>query len=217
VIWDFDGSLCDTEPLHYAAYRDAFAMHGHEVKESEYYERFTQNADGIRLECLAYGLELNHAEIFAQKKRNYRTRIENGEAKPFPEIEEILTRMRQLNLQWAIASNSAVQDIDLILSKLGSVFQDVAAVVGPSEKLAKKPSPDLFIESMRRFALSAAEALVIEDTEKGLQASLGAGIDALCVSTRYNCGLKIAAPYVMRCSHKQLNEILKHALEKAEV
>lgn len=209
-IWDFDGSLCDTEPLHYAAYAASFARYGHVVREEEYYRRFTQSSEGIREEVEAYGLALDAEacrDIRAFKVREYATIIASGAARCFAEMPEILATTLRLGLTWSIASNSPESENRLILDGLGAPFDSFVSLVGPAaggqHGLRKKPAPDLFDEVLRRVAVDRGQALVIEDTDKGLQAAEAAGIDAICLVTKYNDGITMTARHVARVTHAE--------------
>ena len=211
-VWDFDGSFCDTEPIHYRAYLKAFEQYGHVIKEDEYYVRFTQNSDGIRLECQAYGLQIGpdeQLEIRRRKVAHYNTLIRSGLARPFPEIESILGATASLNIAWLIASNSPAAENSLIIEQLGSPFDSCSVILEPNKLLRKKPEPDIFLEAIRHSGFEREQILVIEDTEKGRQAAAAAGLDAICLSTRYNNGLTFSAPHLARPTHAQLLRTLK--------
>lgn len=221
VIWDFDGSLCDTEPLHFAAYAHAFSFYGHEVKEHEYYRRFTQFNDGILRECEAYGLALDDAarrDIRARKVARYASLIASGAASPFVPMEAILEATLDLGWQWAVASNSPESENRLILQQFASVFSTCAAILGPdscgSKVLQKKPAPDLFVETLQRLGARPSEALIVEDTDKGLQAAEAAGIDAICVSTRYNADIPMQARHLARLTHLDILELMRRIRTK---
>ena len=211
-VWDFDGSFCDTEPIHYRAYLKAFEQYGHIIREDEYYVRFTQNSDGIRLECQAYGLKIGpdeQLEIRRRKVAHYNTLIRSGLAQPFPEIKAILATTTSLDIRWLIASNSPATENSLIIEQLGSPFDSCEIILEPNQLLRKKPEPDIFLEAIHRSGFKPEQILVIEDTEKGLQAAAAAGLDAICVSTRYNDGLTFSAPHLARPTHAQLLTTLK--------
>jgi beta-phosphoglucomutase len=211
-VWDFDGSFCDTEPIHYQAYLKAFEQYGHVISEEEYYVRFTQNSDGIRLECEAYGLKIGpdeQLEIRRRKVAHYNTLIRSGLARPFPEIASILAATAALDIPWLIASNSPATENSLIIEQLGTPFDSCRIILEPNKTLRKKPEPDLFLEAISRSGFEPEQILVIEDTEKGLQAAAAAGLDAICVSTRYNNGLTLSAPHLARPTHAQLLRTLK--------
>ncbi len=211
-VWDFDGSFCDTEPIHYRAYLKAFEQYGHVINEDEYYVRFTQNSDGIRLECQAYGLKIGpdeQLEIRRRKVAHYNTLIRSGLAQPFPEIGSILGATASLDIAWLIASNSPAAENTLIIEQLGSPFDSCEIILEPNQLLRKKPEPDIFLEAIKHSGVEREQILVIEDTEKGLQAAAAAGLDAICLSTRYNNGLSFSAPHLARPTHAQFLGTLK--------
>jgi HAD superfamily hydrolase (TIGR01509 family) len=211
IIWDFDGSLCDTEPLHYAAYVLAFEAYGHLVREDEYYLRFTQGSDAIAQECEIYGLGLDDEakrDVRRRKVAHYSQIIASGKARLFPEVPEIVSETQRLGMRWVVASNSPTRENRAILGQLGEPFASLDCVIGPDSRtdlqLRKKPAPDVFLEALAVTSTDASRALVIEDTDKGLLAAAGAGIDAVCLDTRYNTNIAMIAPYRARGSHAEL-------------
>lgn len=211
IIWDFDGTFCDTEPIHFMAYQSAFRPFGHVIQEEEYYLRFTQLESGLKEEIKVYGLPINESQardLFLEKKRVYADLIGQGRAQPFPEIGLTLERLRMLDLKWVIASNSDAQQISLILDQLGRPFNECPHVIGPTQQLKKKPSGDLFREALKLTGATKDEALVLEDTAKGLAAAQEAGLEAILIHTRYNEGVYPEEPHIGRCSHHELLEAL---------
>ncbi len=215
IFWDFDGTFCDTEGIHFRAYREAFRQFGHEVRESEYYLRFTHIGNGVAAESEAYGLDVDPSLISQLKKQDYARRIEAGEARLFPEILETLDVCRSLGVFWLVASNSPEEEIRRILrlaSDEPSALQrqlippgaDTLTVLGVTPQLEKKPAPDLFLESLRVAGVTAEKALVVEDTQKGLFAAAAAGIDAIWVRTPQNSTLPCEAPYAASLTHAEL-------------
>lgn len=202
VIWDFDGTFCDTEPLHYRAYAQAFQHYGHHVKEEEYYPRFTHMGNGVEAECAAYDVDVNLADLMHRKREAYRRQIERGEALLFPEMQEILDLLERLQKRWVIVSNSPEKEIQDILARLQPSPPAPELIQGCEPHLGKKPEPDLFLRALERLNVTPDEALVVEDTEKGLQAARAAQIDSVWMRTRYNCDLSLSFAHPISANHR---------------
>lgn len=198
-VWDFDGSFCDTERLHYRAYAAAFAEWGHELKEEGYYLRFTHLGEGARKELEDAGLDAPLDDLLAAKKRHYMRLISTEPLPLFERIEDILTGLRARG-RIAIASNSPRDEIDLILERTG-LGHFPSLVVGREGDLRKKPFPDIFQAAYARLGVAPEDVLVFEDSERGLQAAAASGAQSVLLLTPFNRSLPFRAPYALACSH----------------
>jgi beta-phosphoglucomutase len=209
LLWDFDGTYCDSEPIHFRAYAEVFAQFGHTVLEDEYYVRFTQGEDGAADECAAYNLQVDPHEIKRLKSHVFRRRIEGAEAQLFPQMAAIVRAMCSNGFRWMVVSNSLAEDVSLVLNQHAQTHPLPECVIGPSPGLRKKPEPDLFLRALSVSGCMPSEALVIEDTEKGLIAAQAAGISALWIETRYNQSLFPRTACAARASHEHLAQALE--------
>lgn len=206
-VWDFDGSFCDTERLHYLAYRDAFGEFGHALREEGYYLDFTHKGDGARTEIGRHGLALDPNMVIAAKKRHYMHLIARSDIPPFegvPAVFDTLSRRGPL----AIASNSPRDEIDLILTRTGLAHYP-AVVVGRDPSLRKKPAPDIFLRAFDALGATPNEVLVFEDSDRGLEAAAAAGADAILLRTRFNEGLAFTQPFVWEGTHAAFLRLLE--------
>ncbi|MCA2961365.1 MAG: HAD family phosphatase [Silvanigrellales bacterium] len=208
-VWDFDGSFCDTEQLHYRAYAAAFAEWGHELKEDGYYLRFTHLGEGARKELAECGMSIPLEALLAAKKRHYMRLISSEPLPLFEHIETILTRLLERG-RIAIASNSPRDEIDLILERTG-LGHFPSLVVGREGELRKKPFPDIFQAAYARLGVTPHEVLVFEDSERGLLAAAASGAQSVLLLTPFNRTLSFQAPYALACSHEEFVGVLTRA------
>lgn len=177
VLFDFDGVVVDSEPLHYEAYRVAFAARGHALNAAEYWSRFTDTGAAVQAEMEVYGLDFDEAEIRAEKKQTFGQLCREG-AIPFAAgALETLRAFADSALPASIASNSAPDDIAAIFAAAGETCP--LPIVGRSAGLRGKPAPDIFLAAAETLGLSAADrarCVVLEDARKGVEAAVAAGM-----------------------------------------
>lgn len=210
-LWDFDGCFADTESLHFEAYSQAFAKIGHKLTESEYYPSFTHLGDGTASEIQKYGLDTTIEEINNLKKDYYWQIINTQKVTLFPEIEDIVTLLVGLhggNGRIAIASNSPAKEIEVILKRAG-YRGPMHAIIGRSENLRKKPAPDIFLHALKMLNAKSEDALVFEDSQRGLAAASAANCEAVWLRTIYNSELSTTVSFAAQCSHLELLSQLK--------
>jgi beta-phosphoglucomutase len=210
-VWDFDGSLCNTEPLHFEAYRRAFLEFGHGLAEHHYYRDFTHLGDGALKEIHKSGLPIEIDQVLLRKKHHYDLIIASDVIPDFIEIKDIVTAMKQAGTV-AIASNSVVEEIEIVLQRQG-LRSFVDLIIGKKSHLRKKPFPDLFLEAHRCLhAPDKSNIVIFEDSERGLQAAAAAGIDAILLLTNFNRDLEFKAPHVAKMNHGELLKLVKEIL-----
>lgn len=206
-LWDFDGCFADTEKIHFLAYREAFAQFGHTLSESEYYPSFTHLGDGTRREISAHHLKISEEEVLRLKAEAYGRLIRQGPVSCFPETLNLVRKMKRRGAKVAIASNSSEEEIRTVLETAKFPIQEVDLIVGKSPQLRKKPAPDIFLHALKRLNCSAQSAIVLEDSNRGLQAAAAAHCHAVWMRTRYNHGLESNEPHIVACSHAQLLDV----------
>lgn len=203
-LWDFDGCFADTETLHFLAYREAFARVGHTLSESEYYPSFTHLGDGTGREIALHRLNVSEEEIVRSKAEVYARLIRQNSVVCFAETLPIIRYMRSRGAKVAIASNSSQEEIQVVLASANFPIAELDLIVGKQTNLRKKPAPDIFLYALTQLGCAPERALVLEDSNRGLQAAAAAGCAAVWIRTRYNEGLKTSQPHVRSLTHTQL-------------
>lgn len=176
LLFDFDGVLVDSEPLHYASYRLVFERHGHRLDREEYWRHWTdlgEGADGeIRRHSLG-GLDPN--AIMSEKREIYESWVRSGRIPFRPGALDLLGALAASGFLAAIASNTAAETIRENFAAL-DVGEPAIPVVGGRPGLKKKPHPDLFLEAARVLCVEPGACLVLEDARKGVEAAVRAGM-----------------------------------------
>jgi HAD superfamily hydrolase (TIGR01509 family) len=186
VIFDMDGVLVDSEPMHFEATRRVLTPLGIEYTDADN-ERFFGFTDPEVFRILAgeHGLELREAELVRERTRCI---VEMTRASPTPMegVPDVLHRLVRARYRLALASSSSPDVIAATLDAIGvdDLFEVVVSglVVGRG-----KPAPDIFLETARRLGVAPSECLVIEDSRNGLLAAKAAGMSCVaipCPATR---------------------------------
>jgi HAD superfamily hydrolase (TIGR01509 family) len=209
-IWDFDGCLFDSERSHYEAYSKAFAHFGHVIHELAYYASFTNLGGGTHREIAAHGLSCTAQEIAVLKDKYYKEIIERNAIPAYPEIPEILERLRRHDRQVAIASNSSPEDLHALLDNQG-LRDRFHVVVGKTAQMRSKPEPDLYLLAMQELNAKLEQTLILEDTDRGLEAAARAQCDALWLRSRHNEGITATQPHRAGVTHSELLAALRIA------
>jgi len=191
VIFDFDGVLADTEPLHCRALQAALAERGWTLSETDYYARFSGHGtdrDAVERFSLERSLRLSAEAVSALVSRKialYRLLQEQGAAL-FPQARACLARLGR-DFPLAIASGSLHAEIDFIVNAAG-VAGAFGAIVGADDVRLAKPAPDLYLAATRALGVAPSSAVAIEDSLWGLQSARNAGLRTIGITTSRSAG-----------------------------
>jgi len=210
VIFDFDGVLANSEKWHFITYSEVFARYGHTIDETEYYKYWTSLGLGAQGEIDRFGLDLDPAAIRDEKRPVFSERCRDGSIELFPEAFEILKLLGATARTLTIASGTPAPDIVAILDNAG-VGDAFAEIIGSDTVPAIKPAPDLFLAMLDRLSLAGNDCVVIEDAEKGMQASIASGIPVIVIRTSETRNFDFSDADLVLDSHGEFLELARSA------
>jgi HAD superfamily hydrolase (TIGR01509 family) len=178
VLFDLDGTLADTEPLQWEAYRRVLAPFGADVGMEEYRRHWIAVEGGAEYACRTYRLPIDAAELRARKATTYRTLIATGVAAR-PGAREALERLAG-RYRLAVATNSVRAEMGIVLDHL-DIRGRLDAVVAREDYDAPKPAPDAYRAAARALGLAPEACVVVEDTARGVRAGVAAGCIVVAV------------------------------------
>jgi beta-phosphoglucomutase family hydrolase len=178
LIFDCDGTLADTMPLHWHAWQMITQQHGLHFPEDRFYSLGGVPARDI-LKMLAHeqGRSLDHIAVAHEKEEKYLESL--SQVEPIHAIVEI-AKANHGKVPMAVASGGTQQIILQVLEhlKIRHLFD---AVVTSEMVKNQKPAPDIFLEAARRIGVEPKFCRAYEDTELGLTAIRAAGMEAVDV------------------------------------
>jgi beta-phosphoglucomutase len=187
IVFDFDGVLADSEPLHLKAYQAILEPEGLHLDKKTYCERYLGYDDegAIRQVVADYGLLLGDEEIevlLREKARIFEKLVSGGNVL-YPGATACVQR---LGAQWplGIASGALRGEIDLMLrgARLVEAFRFIVSA-GDTDRT--KPSPDPYLRAAELHGVPSSHCVAIEDSHWGLQSARDAGLRTIAVSHTY--------------------------------
>jgi len=178
VLFDLDGVLADTEPLHWRAYRQVLLEFGVDVGLEEYRVQWIARGGGPEHACRTYHLPLTPDELRARKAPYYRALLEKSLGAR-PGARATLERLRPTH-RLAVATNTVRAEVDVILGRL-AMAPLITAIVSREDYVHAKPAPDAYLAAAQALGLAATECVVVEDTERGVRAGAAAGMQVVAV------------------------------------
>jgi HAD superfamily hydrolase (TIGR01509 family) len=176
-IFDLDGTLADTMPVHFGLWQVIAKRHGLTFPEERFYGLGGVPTTKIAALLIAEaGLALDPEALAAEKERTYVEGLESGVLSVRP-IEAVIAiaRARRAEGPMAIASGSSRRLVTRTLASL-AITDWFGAVVAAEDTARHKPEPDVFLEAARRLGATPELCTVYEDTDLGLEAARRAGM-----------------------------------------
>ncbi|HXY80050.1 MAG TPA: HAD family phosphatase [Gaiellaceae bacterium] len=170
VVFDFNGTLSDDEPILYAIYAEIFAELGRPLNERDYYEHLAGHTEA---EIFRRWTGRDDPELIADRIERYRARVFDGSTVD----TEVRTSVRYAAARGpvGIVSSAAREEIEPVVAAAGlaGVFQ---VLVSAEDVTRGKPDPEPYERAARLLGVPAAQTLAFEDSEAGVAAAKGAGM-----------------------------------------
>lgn len=187
IVFDFDGVIVDSEPLHLRAYQDMLWAVGLSLGRDEYYDRYLGFDDAGMFRVLAadrdFKLDDRRLADLVRRKSARFERLVAGTDILFPGAAECVRRSAA-EVPVAIASGASRREIEMILTASGllSCFQ---AIVAAGDVDRSKPAPDMYARALELLGVRPARAVAVEDSRRGLEAARAAGLRLVAVTHTY--------------------------------
>ena len=177
-LFDCDGTIVDSMPLHYIAWKAALGEWGCEFDEELFYAWGGKPTDVIiRTLNEMNGLKMPVEALAQYKEELYFDLLPR--LKVIPEVVEHI-EARHGQLPFAVVSGGRRSSVVRSLTTLG-LLDKFEAIVGADDYTHGKPAPDAFLLAAERLGMAPADCLVFEDTEIGIQAATAAGMASVKV------------------------------------
>lgn len=182
LLFDLDGTLAHSDPIHFRAHRAALADHGLAIDEDFY----ARNISGMTNETLTARLlphltpEARHAYSM-RKETLFRTEARQALV-PVPGGARLIDRARAAGVRLALVTSAPEENAALMLDMLG--FRDAFEIMVLAEELPRgKPDPLPFLTALKRLGVTPDAALAFEDSLSGVRSASGAGVFTIGIAT----------------------------------
>lgn len=182
LLFDIDGTLADTDPLHLEAFNRTFAPYGHHFDKP----RFALELQGLANEAIArrFVPHLSPADgmdVLRGKEETFRD-LARSAIHAVPGLFALMDMADAAGLPMAAVTNAPRANADLILDGLGIRHRFRALVIG--EELAHgKPHPLPYLEGLRLLGASAQASVAFEDSRTGIASATAAGLATIGIRT----------------------------------
>lgn len=181
LLLDNDGVLVDSERYYFLATQEAFAAHGHSLSLSEYRE--DQRAGGKVWQRFTDPHLARQAR--AWRDQRYQSHLRSAPI-DVPGVQQTLAELKG-QVTMAIVSTAKPEDFALIHDQR-ELVQHMSLVLVSGDYPRAKPAPDPYLTAMARLGALPERTLAVEDSVRGMQAALAAGIDCVVIASEFQQG-----------------------------
>lgn len=187
VIFDHDGTLVDSEKMHYRIWHEVLSGLGVDFPEADYAKDYSgfPTRHNARTLVDAYRLDIEPEALFLLKEERVNSMLARESFSLMPGVKEAVNACRQMNLSLAIASGARRDEVANTLKIHG--FSGMFDAVACSEDVARaKPAPDVYLLALNNLGLTAEQCVAVEDSYSGLRSAKAAGLRCIVVPNVYS-------------------------------
>jgi len=182
VLWDMDGTLIDSEDLHWHSWRETMASEGITITHDQFLASFGQRNDSIIPAWLGAKISTERIRtIETAKEEMFRLLVRERGVSPLRGVAEWIHRLKESGWLQAIASSAPRQNVETVVNALGiaGYFQ---ILVSAEDVSRGKPDPEVFLLAASRLGVPPERCIVIEDAAAGIEGARRAGMWSIAVS-----------------------------------
>lgn len=198
ILFDLDGTLVNSDPIHYKAWQEILRDYGIEIDEAFYKRHISGRINPLIVQDILPQMSLEEGQRFAEGKE-VRFRELALELQPVAGLSDVLAWIDKCGLKRAVVTNAPRENAHFMLKILG--LTDVfATVILAEDAEAGKPHPAPYQMALRSLNITPESAIAFEDSPSGICSAVGAGICTIGIASTHNpdelceAGAKIAVP-----------------------
>jgi beta-phosphoglucomutase len=181
VLWDMDGTLIDSENLHWISWRNTMVNEGIAITHEQFLSSFGQRNDSIIPRWLGAAATPERIERIASAKEElYRHLVQRDGISALPGVASWVDRLHDQGWLQAIASAAPRPNIEVVLEALAAAhyFQ---GIVSAEDVCRGKPDPAVYLIAASRLGVSPDRCIVVEDAAAGIEGARRAGMRSIGV------------------------------------
>lgn len=180
VLLDIDGTLVDSNGAHVNAWVEVLRAHGFEINPDDIWPLIGMGGDNLLPRVVGIEADSEQGERISKERSDIFKEKYLPHLKPFPQVRELLTRMRERGLSLVAASSSKADEVEKLL-EIAGVSDLMEDSTSASDTENSKPDPDLVVSGLDRIDLPPGQVVMIGDTPYDIEAAGKAGVKVIAV------------------------------------
>lgn len=180
VLFDMDGVILDSEPLHVAAFQTTLQGFGKNLTDEEYKSHFAGRTDeaGFRRYFSYINEKVSLPTVMDAKAKEY-IRLARDQLVSYPGVEEIIKDIAN-QVPLALVTGSLRLEAEVALEALGLTHEFKFMITAEDVKNSK-PDPEGYLRAAEKLGVAAEDCIVVEDSPSGVKAAQAAGVFCIAV------------------------------------
>ena len=184
VIFDMDGVLADTGPIHFQSWKKLANEIGVDFTKDFFEKTFGQKSFPITKRLVGDNVDEEQIRKWADLKEKYYREMVKNKIEPLPGVIPLIKNLKQHECNLAVASSGPPENVNLLVDNLNlKKYFDVLITAADVGKGKGKPEPDAFLIVAKRLNIKPEDCIVIEDAPVGIEAAKRAGMKRIALTT----------------------------------
>ncbi|BAY86452.1 HAD family hydrolase [Calothrix parasitica NIES-267] len=181
ILFDFDGTIVNTDPIHYKIWKDFLLEYNVEINEEIFKSNFAGRHNPDIIQDVLPHLSAEESERFAQEKEA-RFREQASLLKTISGFTQLFAWSKQHHLKCALVTNAPKLNAYHMLEAL-QLKEAFDIIILGEEQTAAKPDPTPYKVALEKLGLQPQEAIAIEDSPSGMRSAVDAGIRTIGITS----------------------------------
>ncbi|MCF2150478.1 HAD-IA family hydrolase [Desmonostoc muscorum LEGE 12446] len=184
ILFDLDGTIVNSDPIHYRAWKEMLLDFSIEIDETFYKSRISGRLNPEIVQDILPQLSLAERENFANEKEALFRKVAS-DLQPLSGFSELLAWTDTHQLKRALVTNAPRLNAEYMLEVLG-IKEAFHTIVLADDCIAGKPDPAPYQVALNNLGIQAEEAIALEDSPSGIRAAVGADIRTIGIASTHN-------------------------------
>lgn len=196
VLFDMDGVILDSEPIHLAAFRATLANKGHILSDEDYKQHFAGKTDeaGFKQYFNFMNEEVDLSFVMNQKAKRF-LELAADQLIPYPNIVSLIKELSK-HVPLVLVTGSLRVEAEIALNAC-NVIDCFKGIIAAEDVKHGKPDPEGYLQAVNLLGLKTSDCVVVEDSPSGVKAANNAGIDCIAITNTHTSDeLKVATKVV---------------------
>jgi HAD superfamily hydrolase (TIGR01509 family) len=185
ILFDMDGVIVDSEPLHVAAFQATLQQYGRALSEDQYLQHFAGRTDeaGFQRYFDFIGETVELPVIMDQKAKAYLA-LAADQLMPYPGVIEVIRKLAEQQTPLALVTGSLRTEAEVTL-KTFEITDYFSTIVAAEDTRHGKPNPEGYLKAAETLGIDPVECIVVEDSPSGVAAAKAAGMKCLAITNTH--------------------------------
>lgn len=197
VLFDMDGVIVDSEPLHFASFQATLQRFGRKLDDTQYKRHFMGKTDeeGLK-QYFEFMGEMAHPDAILDEKARSYLELAADQLVAYPGVLEFIRDLASRQVPLALVTGSLRAEAEITLKTFG--LTDLFSVVIPAEDISRsKPDPEGYLKGAKALGVAPADCVILEDAASGVKAAKAAGIRCVAVTNTHSAEELHEATYIV--------------------